>query len=135
MVRQPQVSCGGCSGSGRAREGWQVQPANSHDFGCNLLQLFHSPERKLPRLLFPLFLTFLCRGRVTGTAFPQQPCPCPASSSYEEGRFCPETSPIQPSTLPSSMSSCLENFFSCFAISLFPSYSRFDFLLFFSCIS
>lgn len=42
-VRWPQVSCGASSRSDHAHAARQVQPANSHNFGCNLLKLFHSP--------------------------------------------------------------------------------------------
>lgn len=73
--RRPRVSGSACSGNPGRKMTCQ-QPELQLQFIAGFPQSLGEIT-----LLFALVLTFLCQGRVTGTALPQKPCLCPASSS------------------------------------------------------
>lgn len=75
--RRPRVSRSACSGNPGRKMTCQ-QPGLQLRFITGFPQSLGEIT-----VLFALVLTFLCQGRVTGTAFPQKPCLCPASSSHK----------------------------------------------------
>lgn len=86
LGRWPRAARGACSRNGTARAGRPVWPTLKPQGGTALTLAavycsFSTAIRKMTRVALCLVFDLPVAGWVTGTACPQRPCPCAASSS------------------------------------------------------